>query len=164
MLDTVRGGHVGASAATGVVVESRSASLPDLGALLEQAKEAHKSAYVPYSHFAVGAALQLSDGRVILGANIENASYGLTNCAERTAVFRALMENGGTPPAVAALAVVADSNGPVAPCGACRQVLAEFCPPDMPVVLGDMRGNTKQTSIKGLLPYAFGPAQMTLEG
>lgn len=186
VLDTVRGEHAGeragsagaskaVSAVRGAATAEASATgeapavggagvSPDLEALLEQAKEAHKSAYVPYSHFGVGAALQLTDGRVILGANIENASYGLTNCAERTAVFRALMENGGTPPSVAALAVVADSNGPVAPCGACRQVLAEFCPPDMPVLLGDMRGNTKQTSIKGLLPYAFGPAQMTQEG
>nr|WP_322790940.1 cytidine deaminase [Alicyclobacillus cycloheptanicus] len=127
---------------------------------MEAAREARACAYVPYSRFAVGAALQLEDGRIITGANIENASYGLTNCAERTAVFRALMENGGKPLKVRAIAVIADSDGPVAPCGACRQVLAEFCAPETPVWLGDLAGGVKPTTVEGLLPYAFGPGQM----
>lgn len=128
--------------------------------LLQAAKDAWETAYVPYSRFAVGAALRLADGRIITGANIENASYGLTNCAERTAVFRALMENGGVPPTITGLAVIADSDGPVAPCGACRQVLAEFCPPDTPVLLADLQGQVKHTTTGELLPYAFGAAQM----
>jgi homotetrameric cytidine deaminase len=131
-----------------------------LANLMEAAREARACAYVPYSRFAVGAALQLEDGRIITGANIENASYGLTNCAERTAVFRALMENGGKPLKVRAIAVIADSDGPVAPCGACRQVLAEFCAPETPVWLGDLAGGVKPTTVEGLLPYAFGPGQM----
>lgn len=133
----------------------------DTEALVEQARKAHERAYVPYSRFGVGAALLFTDGRVVRGNNVENASYGLTNCAERTAIFRAIAEGVLTPDnPIAALAVIADSEGPVAPCGACRQVLAEFCSPDMPVTLADFQCGRKQTTMSGLLPYAFGPAQM----
>lgn len=120
--------------------------------LIERAKEARKRAYVPYSQFAVGAALQAADGRIYLGCNIENASFGLTNCAERTALFKAVSE-GKTQ--FVALAVVADIDDPVTPCGACRQVLIEFCPPDMPVILANYTGKQKVTTVSQLLPGAF---------
>lgn len=120
--------------------------------LIERAKEARKRAYVPYSQFAVGAALQAADGRIYLGCNIENASFGLTNCAERTALFKAVSE-GKTQ--FVALAVVADINDPVTPCGACRQVLIEFCPLDMPVILANYTGKQKVTTVSQLLPGAF---------
>lgn len=124
--------------------------------LLAQARKAQQGAYVPYSHFAVGAALELSNGEVVLGANVENASYGLTNCAERTAVFKYVSsgayQNGIK---INRIAVVADSEGPISPCGACRQVLAEFCSADTPVWLFDLHGNEQYTTVGELLPYAF---------
>lgn len=128
--------------------------------LLGAAVDARDNAYVPYSGFAVGAALELSDGQIITGANIENASYGLTNCAERTAVFRGMTTRKASPFDVRAIAVVADSPDPVSPCGACRQVLAEFCRPETPVYLGNLAGQVKETTVQELLPYAFTPKQM----
>lgn len=124
--------------------------------LLQAARDAMKKAYVPYSHFSVGAALRLSNGAVVTGANIENASYGLTNCAERTAIFRARMLHdvqGDTN--IIEFAVVADSDGAISPCGACRQVMAEFCDADVPVVLADLKGEELHTTVGDLLPYAF---------
>ena len=91
--------------------------------LINRAIVARETSYSPYSHFGVGAALLCEDGRIYEGCNIENASYGLTNCAERTAIFKAVSE-GQTK--FKALAVVADTEGPCAPCGACRQVISEF--------------------------------------
>lgn len=120
--------------------------------LMKQAIEARGTAYVPYSKFPVGAALLAADGKVYTGCNIENAGYSLTNCAERTAVFKAVSEGVKT---FAALAVSADTPGPVSPCGACRQVLAEFCPPDMPVYLTNLKGDVQETTISELLPGAF---------
>ncbi|MCL6516724.1 pyrimidine-nucleoside phosphorylase [Alicyclobacillus sp.] len=130
-------------------------------ALVAAARSAMAQAYVPYSGFAVGAALRLSDGTVVTGANVENASYGLTNCAERTALFRwAASPARGEGVSVTGIAVIADSPEPVAPCGACRQVLAEFCHPDTPVWLANLRGEVRHTTVGALLPHAFGPAQM----
>ena len=129
--------------------------------LLERAREARNQSYSPYSKFAVGAALLLSNGRVVTGANVENASYGLTSCAERNAVFHAISAGylkGDIH--IEEVAVVADSPEPVAPCGACRQVLAEFCSRDTPVHLGNLRGQVKETSLEKLLPYAFTDEQM----
>lgn len=120
--------------------------------LLEQAIAARGNAYVPYSNFPVGAALLTADGKVYLGCNIENAGYSMTNCAERTAVFKAVSEGDVK---FAALAVSADTAGPVSPCGACRQVLAEFCSPDMPVYLTNLKGDVQDTTIGELLPGAF---------
>jgi pyrimidine-nucleoside phosphorylase len=129
--------------------------------LLQAAKSARERAYVPYSHFAVGAALRLSNGEVVSGANIENASYGLTNCAERTAVFQARMLGLGEDGLkVTEVVVVADSPQPVSPCGACRQVLAEFCAPDTPVWLANLAGDAQRITIRELLPHAFHPDQM----
>ena len=138
----------------------RSEALPHAD-LMEAAREARDRAYVPYSGFAVGAALELADGRMVTGANVENASYGLTNCAERSAVFRAVAEGApGARPEIRAVAVIADSPEPVSPCGACRQVLAEFCRPDTPVYLGNLRGDVVETTVGALLPGAFTDAQM----
>lgn len=120
--------------------------------LMEQAISARGNAYVPYSKFPVGAALLTKDGEVYTGCNIENAGYSLTNCAERTAVFKAVSEGVMQ---FEALAVAADTKGPVAPCGACRQVLVEFCAPDMPVYLTNLEGAASETTIAELLPGAF---------
>ncbi|MFF2875244.1 cytidine deaminase [Gottfriedia sp. NPDC057991] len=119
---------------------------------INEAIKARLNAYVPYSKFQVGAALLTKDGQVIRGCNIENASYGLTNCAERTALFKAY-SNGITE--FSAVAVVADTEGPVAPCGACRQVLFELAGPDTVVYLSNLNGVIQETTVKELLPGAF---------
>lgn len=118
--------------------------------LMECAIKARENAYSPYSHFAVGAALLCEDGTLYEGCNIENASYGLTNCAERTAVFKAVSEGHIK---FKALAVVADTEGPCAPCGACRQVMAEFKIPL--IIMGNLMGNIKIVTIEELLPFSF---------
>ena len=125
--------------------------------LLEQSKTARETAYVPYSKFPVGAALLAEDGTVFHGCNVENASYGLTNCAERTAIFKAVSQ-GVTK--FKAIAIVADTEGPCAPCGACRQVIAEFCDGDMPVYLTNLKGDVLETTVEKLLPGAFTPKDL----
>ena len=120
--------------------------------LIEAAKQARERAYVPYSKFKVGAALLTKDGKVYGGCNIENASYGLCNCAERTTLFKAYSEGDHE---YAMLAVVADTERPVPPCGACRQVIVELCDPNMPVILANMKGDAQETTVKELLPGAF---------
>lgn len=125
--------------------------------LLAQSKVARENAYVPYSKFKVGAALLAKDGTVYEGCNIENASYGLTNCAERTAIFKAVSENVRE---FAAIAIVADTEGPCSPCGACRQVIAEFCAPTMPVYLTNLKGDVVETTVEQLLPGAFTPEDL----
>ncbi|WP_277587185.1 cytidine deaminase [Psychrobacillus antarcticus] len=120
--------------------------------LLEASKSAREKAYVPYSKFPVGAALLTKDGEVFLGCNIENASFGLTNCAERTAIFKAVSEGKKE---FVAIAISGDTEGPISPCGACRQVLAEFCDKDMPVYLTNLKGNVLETTVAELLPGAF---------
>ena len=124
--------------------------------LMDCAIKARENAYSPYSHFAVGAALLCEDGTLFEGCNIENASYGLTNCAERTAIFKAVSE-GHTK--FKALAVVADTEGPCAPCGACRQVMAEFKIPL--IILGNLMGNIKIVTIEELLPFSFSECDVT---
>lgn len=119
--------------------------------LIEIATRARENAYVPYSHFKVGAALLSEDGRVYSGANIENASYGLTICAERTAVVKAVSEGVKD---FKAIAVVTDSLEPESPCGACRQVLAEFAP-DLQVIMASPSGKVKKMSLAELLPLTF---------
>lgn len=118
--------------------------------LMDCAIKARENAYSPYSHFAVGAALLCEDGTLFEGCNIENASYGLTNCAERTAIFKAVSEGHIK---FKALAVVADTEGPCAPCGACRQVMAEFKIPL--IIMGNLMGNIKIVTIEELLPFRF---------
>ena len=118
--------------------------------LMDCAIKARENAYSPYSHFAVGAALLCEDGTLYEGGNIENASYGLTNCAERTAIFKAVSEGHIK---FKALAVVAGTEGPCAPCGACRQVMAEFKIPL--IIMGNLMGNIKIVTIEELLPFSF---------
>ncbi|WP_018131832.1 cytidine deaminase [Effusibacillus pohliae] len=120
--------------------------------LIELAKQARDKAYVPYSNFPVGAAVLTRDGKVVTGCNIENASYGLSNCAERTAIFKLLSEG---PAEIRMIAVVADTPRPVPPCGACRQVMAEFCRPDTKVILSNLQGDRKETTVGELLPFSF---------
>ena len=124
--------------------------------LMDCAIKARENAYSPYSHFAVGAALLCEDGTLYEGCNIENASYGLTNCAERTAIFKAVSEGHIT---FKALAVVADTEGPCAPCGACRQVMAEFKIPL--IIMGNLMGNIKIVTIEELLPFSFSECDVT---
>lgn len=116
------------------------------------AREALNFAYAPYSNFPVAACLVTKNGTTYTGVNIENLSYGLTNCAERTAVFKAVSE-GHTE--FSHLVVVAKTAKPISPCGACRQVLAEFCSPNMPVTLVGEDGALITTTVEALLPYTF---------
>ncbi|KAJ7212231.1 cytidine deaminase, partial [Mycena pura] len=126
---------------------------------------AKKNTYSPYSKFPVGAALLAADGTIFKGANIENASYGGTICAERTAIVKAVSE--GTKSFIA-LAVVTDVAAPISPCGMCRQVIREFCAPDMPILLvpadyePGVKDGVKETSISELLPDSFGPEHLDL--
>ncbi|MGA7815752.1 cytidine deaminase [Caballeronia sp.] len=122
--------------------------------LLERAEAARERAYAPYSKFRVGAALLAKDGRVFDGCNVENASYGLCNCAERTAFFSAIAA-GCARDEFAALAVIGDTDGPIAPCGACRQVIIELGGPELPIRLGNLRGATRDTTAREQLPDAF---------
>lgn len=125
--------------------------------LMEEATKARTKAYVPYSSFPVGAALLMADGTIFHGANIENASFGLTNCAERTALYKAYSEGNRE---VKAVAVIADTEEPVSPCGACRQVMMELCGPDVPVYLGSTNGKITKTTVAELLPGAFKAGDM----
>ncbi|NQX69029.1 cytidine deaminase [Paenibacillus alba] len=120
--------------------------------LIEAAREARLKAYTPYSGFKVGAAIRTKSGKIISGCNVENASYGLCNCAERTTLFKAYSD-GETE--FAAMAVIADSEGPVSPCGACRQVMLELCEGSMPVVLTNLKDDRHETTVDGLLPFGF---------
>lgn len=131
----------------------------DAKELMKMAIEARQNAYAPYSHFAVGAALLAESGKVYTGCNIENASYGLTCCAERNAIFAAV---GAGERRFKMLAVAADSPEPVAPCGACRQVIAEFGIPL--VVMGNLKEPTKTMTAEELLPYGFGQESMNNKG
>lgn len=124
----------------------------DVAKLLNESKKAREKAYVPYSKFPVGAALLADDGTIYHGCNIENSAYSMTNCAERTAFFKAVSEGVRT---FKALAVVGDTQGPVSPCGACRQVIAEFCDGAMPVYLTNLNGDVEKTTVAKLLPGAF---------
>ncbi|RXJ02169.1 cytidine deaminase [Anaerobacillus alkaliphilus] len=125
--------------------------------LINEAKKAREMAYVPYSKFKVGAALLTKSGEIIHGCNIENAAYSMCNCGERTALFKAYSE-GKTE--FTALAVIADTERPVPPCGACRQVIAELCNPDMKIYLSNLKGDTKEVTVSELLPGAFMPEDL----
>ena len=119
--------------------------------LIEQAVEASKSAYAPYSRFRVGAALLSADGKVYRGANVENRSYGLCNCAERSAVFSGVGD--GTHCFIALAVYSPDSDYPISPCGACRQVLTEFMEPDSPVIFVAKDGTTEEHQLGEILPF-----------
>lgn len=124
-------------------------------ALIRAARAARECAYAPYSGFKVGAAALVKDGRVFGGCNVENASYGLCNCAERTALFSGIAA-GCRRGDFTHVAVVADTPEPVSPCGACRQVMYEMGGPLLIVVQANLRGDTVQTTLAQLLPGAFG--------
>jgi cytidine deaminase len=121
--------------------------------LLQRAREAQQNAYAPYSKFRVGAAILLDNGEIFTGCNVENASYGLTNCAERSAIFAAVSSLGGARTKVRAVAVVNDHNAPCSPCGACRQVIAEFGS-DAVIWYQGVNG-VQQSTIRELLPECF---------
>ncbi len=126
----------------------------DIIKLIDKAIEGRALAYTPYSKFKVGAALLLKDGSYVLGCNIENVSYGLSNCAERTALFK-LVSSGYTKEDVVAMAIVANTENPVSPCGACRQVMAELLCKDTPIFLANLKHTYKKTTVEELLPYGF---------
>ncbi|MEW6320810.1 MAG: cytidine deaminase [Acidobacteriota bacterium] len=119
--------------------------------LVEAARAARARAVAPFSHFAVGAALESDDGRVFAGCNIENASYGLTVCAERVAIFKAVSEGVR---AFRRLVVVADAPTPTPPCGACRQIIWEFCG-DIEIILAGPAAVHASYRMKTLLPHPF---------
>ncbi|MED1203442.1 cytidine deaminase [Heyndrickxia acidicola] len=125
--------------------------------LIQEALKARTQAYTPYSNFPVGAALITKNNKLYQGCNIENASFGLTNCAERTAIFKAVSEGEKE---IQSIAICADTEGPVSPCGACRQVLAEFCDENTKIYLTNLNGNTVETSINELLPGYFSSKDM----
>ncbi|MCR6110392.1 cytidine deaminase [Bacillus sp. A301a_S52] len=125
--------------------------------LLEEAKRARENAYVPYSKFQVGAALLAADGKVFHGCNIENAAYSMCNCAERTAIFKAVSEGIRE---FTAMAVVADTDGPVSPCGACRQVMSELLQRETKIYLTNLHGDTTEWTMEQLLPGAFSPEDL----
>ncbi len=122
--------------------------------LIKRAFEARKLSYSPYSHFAVGASLLTKDGEVFLGANVENSSYPLCMCGERNAIYSAYM-HGYKKEDLVALVICADTDEPCSPCGACRQVISELYPENAPIILTNLKGDIKETTIKELLPFAF---------
>jgi cytidine deaminase len=125
--------------------------------LLRQAVEARRYAYAPYSNYKVGAALLTTNGKIYRGCNIENVAFTPTNCAERTAVFKAVSEGELDFEAIAV--VTADS---AAPCGVCRQVLREFAP-NLTIIIGDLEGNYQILTLSDLLPHSFGPENLHLK-
>ncbi|KAF5379448.1 hypothetical protein D9615_006575 [Tricholomella constricta] len=157
-------------------VHAWSISLDDREKLIQGAFEAKKGSYSPYSKFPVGAALLATDGTIIKGANVENASYGGTICAERTAIVKAVSDGKRS---FIGLAIVTDVASPISPCGLCRQVIREFCSLNMPVLLvpgdypqplqegeerkaGITEGGVRETTLGELLPYSFGPEHLDL--
>ncbi len=127
--------------------------------LIAKAKDARGLSYSPYSQFKVGAAVLTKDGKVFLGANIENSSYPVCMCGERNALYHAYM-NGYKKEDLVALALCADTDGPCSPCGACRQVISELFPADAPIYLSNLKGDVKETNAKELLPFAFSPEDL----
>ena len=128
--------------------------------LMESAARAREFSYSPYTHYCVGAALLTADGQIYTGCNVENAGLSATNCAERTAIFKAVSEGVRV---FTAVAVVGGRRGEAspfcAPCGVCRQVLVEFCPPDMPVILGTPE-DFKVYTLGEILPFSFTGAEL----
>jgi cytidine deaminase len=120
--------------------------------LVEKALEARKNAYVPYSGFHVGAAVLAPDGRIFTGCNVENASYGASICAERTAIVKAISEGAAQ---ISAIAITSDSKDLTFPCGICRQVIAEFGTRDIHLICANKNGDYKEYGMNEILPNAF---------
>lgn len=127
--------------------------------LIERARQLLPKAYAPYSHFPVGAVLLMDDGQIIEGVNVENVSFGATNCAERTAIFTAVTQGYG-PKSIQAIAVAGDTEDFLPPCCICRQVLVEFCRPDVPVYLTRRDGQIYETAVSQIVPLAFESLKM----
>lgn len=128
--------------------------------LIDQAQAAYRQAYVPYSHYPVGAAALFSSGVIHCGCNVENASYGLTVCAERNAIFQAIAQGDRE---LKGIAIAVPTDAFPSPCGACRQVMREFAL-DCPVILINGQGETRVTRLKTLLPDSFGPEDLVQVG
>ncbi len=130
--------------------------------LIALAKEARTHAYVPYSGYAVGAALLTKEGKVYQGCNIENAAYGPTNCAERTAFFTAVYQGERNFEAIAVVGGKADEelSGFFPPCGVCRQVMREFCKDDFKVIMGGKNDELKVMNLSEILPESFSPSDL----
>jgi cytidine deaminase len=126
--------------------------------LIEAARLVRENAHAPYSRYKVGAAIRTASGRVFVGANVENASYGLALCAERSAIAAAIAAGEKR---VTAVAVITASSPPAAPCGMCRQVLAEFADDGLPVTLVNDVGERSDTTLGALLPHAFRQNDLT---
>jgi cytidine deaminase len=126
-------------------------ALQDVAQLYEAARKARENAHAPFSKFKVGAALETADGQIITGCNVENATYGLTVCAERVAVFKAITEGHRT---FRRILIVADTAEPTPPCGACRQILWEFGG-DLEVILANLEGEKARHHLKELFPHPF---------
>ena len=122
--------------------------------LVKKAVDARELSYSPYSRFKVGAALLTKDGQVFVGANIENSSYPLCMCAERNALYNAMM-HGYKKDDFEALALAADTEKPCSPCGACRQVISELFPSDKPIYMANTKGDIQETNVPELIPFAF---------
>ena len=127
--------------------------------LIERARQLLPKAYAPYSHFPVGAVLLMDDSQIIEGVNVENVSFGATNCAERTAIFTAVTQGYG-PKSIQAIAVAGDTEDFLPPCCICRQVLVEFCRPDVPVYLTRRDGQIYETTVSQIVPLAFESLEM----
>jgi cytidine deaminase len=125
--------------------------MTDYDTLIEAARQARENAHAPYSNFCVGAALRATSGRIFGGCNVENATYGLTVCAERIAIFKAISEGER---GFDAIAVVTDADTLTPPCGACRQLIWEFCG-DVPVILSNLKGKTETIKMRDLFPKPF---------
>ena len=126
----------------------------DKNELIKLATDARKLSYSPYSNFKVGAAVLCKNGEVFVGSNVENAAYGLCMCAERNALYNAMM-HGMKKDDFVMFAVVADTDTPCSPCGSCRQVLDELYPAEAPIYMANLKGDVKETTIEELLPFAF---------
>jgi cytidine deaminase len=125
--------------------------LPEFDSLIAAAKSARANAHAPFSNFKVGAALRTSSGKIFGGCNVENATYGLTVCAERVAIFKAISEGERK---FDAIAVVTDTDALTPPCGACRQLIWEFCG-DVPVVMSNLQGSVEELRMSQLFPKPF---------
>lgn len=128
--------------------------------VIEEAIAASENSYSPYSNYRVGAAILMKDGVIVTGTNVENASYGLTNCAERTALYTATTM-GYTRDDIVEMAVVAGEETIGSPCGACRQVMSELVPMDATIYMSNLKGKNIETTMKELLPFAFNSSDLT---